>query len=133
MRCAVCILLILLLLPFSSAAQSQNPASPPENKEPQPYEPEEFPGWSQKLRRVEIITLGLFPFAFVFSSLAYDVGRYSVHHFDSRYAPGFFGSADRVSRSSDDTRNVIILSISLSALLAIVDLIIEENKPQRTR
>jgi hypothetical protein len=133
MRRFVSLLVVLAFVPFSLAAQSQNPPAPPENREPVPYGPDEFPGWSQSLRRAEIITLGLFPFAFLFSSLAYDTGRYAVHNFDSRYAPGPFGSADSVSRSNTDTRNVIMISISLSVFLAVIDLIIEENKPQRVR
>ena len=133
MRRLISVLLILLLLPFSLAAQSQTPAEPPHSTEPVPYAPDEFPVWSRRLRRAEIITLGLFPFAFIFTSLAYDMGRYSMHNFDSRYAPGPFGSADKVSRSSADTRNVVIISLSLSAVLAVVDLLIEESKPRRAR
>ncbi|MDR3200327.1 MAG: hypothetical protein LBT68_02605 [Spirochaetales bacterium] len=134
MRKIVSLCIIVTFLPFSLAAQSQTPSAPPPvDTTPAPYEPDEFPGWSRSLRRAEIITLGLFPFVFVFSSLAYDTGRFAVHNFDNRYAPGPFGSADSVSRSGADTRNVIILSISLSALLAAVDFFIEQGKPQKTR
>jgi hypothetical protein len=133
MRRFISVLVMLMFIAFSLTAQSQNPSAPPENMDPVPYGPDEFPGWSKSLRRAEIVTLGLFPFVFLFSSLAYDAGRYSMHNFDSRYAPGLFQSADSVSRSSADTRNVIMISISLSVFLAVIDLIIEENKPQKAR
>ncbi|MDR1933750.1 MAG: hypothetical protein LBQ57_13115 [Spirochaetales bacterium] len=133
MRGVISVFLLITFVPFSLAAQSQNPESPPVNTDPVPYGPDEFPGWSRSLRRAEIITLGLFPFVYVFSSLTYDTGRFASHGFDSRYAPGFFGSADSVSRSSADTRNVILLGIGLSAFLALVDFFIEQGKPQKAR
>ena len=133
MRRLVSIFLLFAFLAFPLAAQSQNPPVPPDDTTPVPYGPDEFPGWSRSLRRTEIIALGLFPFAYLFTSLAYDTGRYAMHSYDSRYAPGPFRSADFAGRTSADTRNVIMISISLSALLAVVDLIIEESKPQRAR
>lgn len=132
--CAVVLVLFLaLVVTFSLPAQSQTPAVPPIDTTPQPYEPDEFPFGLRALRRAEIITLGLFPFAYLFSSFAYDTGRYAMHDFDAGYAPGPFASAGRVSRSSTDARNVILISISLSAILAAVDFFLELGEPRRGR
>ena len=133
MRFFLCVCLALALSAFPIAAQSQPPASPPANKTPAPYEPDEFPDWSKSLRRSEIIALGLFPFAYLFTSLSYDYGRYAMHGYDSRYAPGPFRSADYVGRTNADTRNVVMISISISALLALVDYFIEDSKPKKSR
>ncbi|MDR1625818.1 MAG: hypothetical protein LBT33_04695 [Spirochaetia bacterium] len=128
------LLVFVFLFPLCSlAAQSEAPASPPVDTTPEPYAPDEFPYGIRALRRAEIITLGLFPFAYFFSSFAYDTGRYAMHGFNSSYAPGPFASAERVSRSESDTRNVILISISLSALLAAVDFFIELDEPEKTR
>jgi hypothetical protein len=134
MRKLICLFLVLLtLLPFPAAAQSQPQPAPPVEASPEPYAPDEFPEWSRSLRRAEIITLGLFPFMFLFSTLAYDAGRFFAHNFDSRYAPGFFGSAETVAKSGSDRNNVILMSISLSMLLAAVDYFIEQGKPAKAR
>ena len=133
MKRLVTIILLFAFLVFPLAAQSQNPPVPPDDTAPVPYGPDEFPGWSRSLRRTEIIALGLFPFAYLFTSLVYDTGRYAMHNYDGRYAPGPFRSADSVGRTSADSRNVIMISISLSALLAVIDLFIDDSKPQRTR
>jgi hypothetical protein len=127
------LVLVFLLSLFPLAAQSETPASPPANINPEPYAPDEFPFGIRALRRAEIIALGLFPFAYLFSSFAYDTGRYAMHDFNSSYAPGPFASAQRVSRSSSDTRNVVLISISLSALLAAVDFFIELGEPENER
>jgi hypothetical protein len=129
-----CLLVFLFLFAaFSLSAQSDAPASVPASTLPEPYAPDEFPYGARALRRAEIIALGLFPFAYLFSSFAYDAGRYAMHDFNSGYAPGPFASAERVGRSSSDTRNVILISISLSALLAAVDFFIELSEPQPER
>ncbi len=41
-----------------------------------PYKDSEFPDWALKLRRFEIIAVGAFPVAYLFSGLGYDYAYY---------------------------------------------------------
>lgn len=120
MRRTLSLALILILLAVSGAAQ--------ETGEPEPYTPEEFPAWSRSLRRAEIITIGLFPFVFFFTALAYGGGRFFANGMDSRYAPSLFGSADSAPLTTGEKYGLITVSISISAILATIDYFIEKGR-----
>jgi hypothetical protein len=99
------------------------------SRDPVPYSPEEFPAWAHALRRGEIVALGLFPFVFLFSSLAYDTFRFAASGGNPNYAPGPFQSPGASPLSTQERVGVLAVSISVSALLAFVDYIIETRKP----
>lgn len=121
------ILLCCLLLVFLVLVGKQVWAESP--KDPVPYTPEEFPSWAHALRRGEIVALGLFPFVFLFSSLAYDTFRFAASGGNPNYAPGPFQSPGALPLSQQERVGVLLVSISVSALLAFVDYIIETRKP----
>ncbi|MCX7788775.1 MAG: hypothetical protein N2442_13890 [Spirochaetes bacterium] len=97
--------------------------------DPVPYAPEEFPSWARALRRGEIVALGLFPFVFLFSSLAYDTFRFAASGGNPNYAPGPFQSPGASPVSQHERMGVLVVSISVSALLAFLDFVIESKKP----
>lgn len=121
------ILLCCLLLLFGVIVAEQGWAESP--KDPIPYTPGEFPSWAHALRRGEIVALGLFPFVFLFSSLAYDTFRFAASGGNPNYAPGPFKSPGALPLSQQERIGVLGVSISVSALLAFVDYIIETRKP----
>lgn len=93
-----------------------------------------------RLRRFEIISFGTFPFTFLFSNIAYDLGRYGasvIRHGaeDERSVelqPTLFGE-----RNLEQNERLIILgsAAGLSVVLAGIDLLIERSRtrsaPQR--
>lgn len=117
-------LLILSLLVFIS-----NLVGAEGSKDPVPYAPEEFPSWARALRRGEIVALGLFPFVFLFSSLAYDTFRFAASGGNPNYAPGPFQSPGASPLTQQERIGVLMVSISVSALLSFVDYLIETRKP----
>lgn len=61
---------IVFLLPCGAGAQA---STPPATLTPaEPYTDQEFEPWMLELRRAEIIAIGAFPLAYLFSSLGYD-------------------------------------------------------------
>ncbi len=101
--------------------------------DPVPYAPEEFPSWARALRRGEIVALGVFPFVFLFSSLAYDTFRFAASGGNPNYAPGPFQNPGASPLSSQERMGVLLVSVSVSALLAFVDFLIETKKPINQR
>ncbi|MFQ3619742.1 MAG: hypothetical protein SNJ78_02245 [Spirochaetales bacterium] len=120
MKRLLCLVLVFLHLGLSIESQS--------SKDPVPYAPEEFPSWARALRRGEIIALGLFPFVFLFSSLSYSTFRFASSGGDPRYAPGPFQSPGAPPLSQTEKGGVLLVSVSISFLLAFVDFLIESRK-----
>lgn len=94
----------------------------------EPYRPEEFPEWAHSLRRFETIFFGSLPIAFLFSSLGFDLYAYSANNFRQEYLPLFFGNSPEKEQFTQDTMvQRIGISISLSLVIAIADLIIDKR------
>jgi hypothetical protein len=98
-----------------------------------------WPQFAKDLRRFDVVTFGLFPFAYLVTSIGYDLMRSAQHGWDSAYYPWpVKGSA---SWGSEDYRNVIIGSAVLSLSVAAIDLVIilikrraaEEKEEARSR
>lgn len=97
--------------------------------EPAPYEPEEFPQWARDLRRGEIVALGVFPIAYLATTIVYDLFRFGRESFASgsvavEYAPLFFAPPDAPGYSKEERRGVLIASLSLSTAVAVADYIL---------
>ncbi len=77
------------LAPAASTVAETPPATAPGADEhvPEPYRPEEFPGWALDLRRAEVIFFGSLPFSLFFTFEAYDLGRFVASGFDPLFAP----------------------------------------------
>ena len=126
--------LLVLLLPATLASQEVDPG---EGVSPEPYQPEEFPGWARDLRRGQIIALGVFPVYLLLTQLTYDLVRFSVRsaragEFERESAPWFFAPPG-VQRFSQE-ENVIILSISaiVSVVFAVADYALGRREGRRS-
>ena len=86
-----------------------------------PYKPDEFPEWTVDLRRAEIITIGSFPLAFMFTALVYDVSMSAASGFDPTIP---FGS----NRTQDDIVNLLLISAGVSVAIGLADFIIQQVK-----
>ncbi len=94
----------------------------------EPYRPDEFPEWAHTLRRFETIFFGSLPIAFLFSSLGFDLYAYSANNFSQEYLPLFFGNSPEKEQFTQDTMvERVGISISLSLVIAIADLIIDKR------
>lgn len=107
----------VLLVCFLSYVCSFVPAD--SSQDPEPYKPEEFPSWARSLRRGEIVALGLFPFVFLFTSLAYQ-GLRQVSGSDSGLLSDLSSDRQKIG--------MLTISLSLSTLLAVVDYFLEKGK-----
>lgn len=97
----------------------------------EPYSPEEFPEWAHQLRRYETIFFGSLPFAFLFTSLGFDFYAYAANDFDDNYLPLFLGTSPEKEDFNNRTIGArIAVSISLSAVIAYIDYLIERKQDE---
>lgn len=116
----------------ASGTTGSNQAADPVAK---PYGADEFPEWAEDLRRFDVITIGSWPLSFLFSSIAYDVGRWA--HLSSteperasQYAPLLFSPPNKPANTIEETQTIIYISIGLSLGIGITDYIIGQIKRQ---
>ena len=114
-------LFALTIAPSAGAQESET--------EPEPYAPEEFPGWARDLRRGEIIALGSFPVVLLLSNIGYDLVRFGLESWEAgqwnyTYAPWFFGPPDKPPLTEDERIGVIATAAGISLGVAILDFII---------
>ena len=96
----------------------------PDSSAPEPYGPEEFAPALRALRRGEIVAVGVFPLALLFTRVAYDYGRWAFNGFDPENAPyaqplgtdPFPDEADRVA--------VALGAVGVSVTFALVDFLL---------
>ncbi len=100
---------------FAQAAPSPLPA---------PYEASEFPDWALKLRRWEIVSLGVFPIALFYSRLSFDFGRYAGSGFQPEYAPWPFKNEYSYRPSDDEQRTAFLVAAGLSLAVGGIDALI---------
>ncbi len=130
--------LVLLLL---FACTVTVPAQQDGNAEPEPYDPEEFPTWLVKLRRFEVVAFGTFPAALLFSNLGYTLYRFIEASIQGGAVTGEevpvpFGIGGADALTQEERRGVITVSVSLSAAVALIDLIlgyVHDDPEQRPR
>lgn len=127
------ILLLILCAPLMVPpvfAQSTNRAeASPGEQEPVPYSEEEFPEWLVTLRRFEVITIGSFPAALLFTNLGYSLYRFVQASIEAgsvtgENVPVFFGAAGAQDLGQEERRRVLTISISISGAVALLDLIL---------
>jgi hypothetical protein len=83
----------------------------------------EWPQFAKDFRRFDVISFGIFPFAYLVTSIGYDLSRSAQHGWDSAYYPWPFNEGG-VGWTSDDYRNVLIGSAVVSLSVAAIDLAI---------
>ncbi len=124
-------LALVLLLCFSASvlpAQSGGNAGSA-GAAPEPYSPDEFPGWARDLRRGEIIALGSFPVVLLLANVGYDAVRFGreslkAGEWNYTYAPWFFGPPDKPPLTEDERIGVILTAAGMSVGVALIDFII---------
>lgn len=110
------ILLIPLLIFFIFS-----PAYCEDSKESTESESFEFPQWALYVRRTEIVTLGSLPFTSLGVTFAF--GAYKYFSGATTVFPNPFDKSSSVF-SEDDVKKIILISVSISAVIGIVDLIV---------
>ena len=100
-----------------------------ESEEAEPYSPDEFPNWSKKVRRAEIITLGSVPFTTLGVILTY--GTYQYIKGESVSFPNPFDS----SKNYDERQIKMIIGYTAAASCAIglTDFLITFIKEKHTQ
>ncbi|MDR3302469.1 MAG: hypothetical protein LBT01_08105 [Spirochaetaceae bacterium] len=98
---------------------------PPEQK------PFEFPQWAKDLRRADIIMFGVFPFAWLFTSIFVDIGRAADHNWDWSYYTGIGSSSDSKPWANEDYEKALWISAVAAVSVAIIDFVIIKIKRSR--
>lgn len=118
--------------PAASLAPGVSPTPSPiaSALQPVPYKANEFPQWSNDLRRGEIITVGSFPIAYLFSSLFFDLGRWIVKYGNgdpdySRYTPF---SANKPDNTTAEVTGLVVAAVSVSVVVAIIDYVAGQSQ-----
>lgn len=99
----------------------------------------EFPQWVRDLRRVNIISFGLFPFSMFFTTFFTDMYRWNnangmnFSEEGRRYAPWPFKSAGAVEMTTEEYQRTILMAAGLSVTVALVDLLIVNIKRSNER
>jgi hypothetical protein len=112
----------------ASSGQTDAEASAAEGQ-PVPYDEDEFPEWLVKVRRFEVITIGSFPAALLFTNLGFSLYRFIQASIEAgsvtgENVPVFFGAAGAQDLTDQERRRVLTISVSLSGAVAILDLIL---------
>jgi hypothetical protein len=98
---------------------------PPEKK------PFEFPQWAKDIRRADIIAFGVFPFAWLFTSIFVDIARAGEHNWDWSYYTGIGSSSGAKAWENEDYERSLLITAAVAASVALIDFIIIKIK--RTR
>jgi hypothetical protein len=126
----------LLLTPcFRAEAQSSNSSSSPTTIV---FDISDLPQWVKDMRRWDIIAFGSFPFSMFVVTFATDMFRWSnangmdFSEMGRRYAPWPLKTAGNTMTNDEYTRTFLIAA-GLSAVIALVDLIIVKIKQNDER
>lgn len=88
------------------------------------YTDDEFPPWVLKLRRAEIIAVGAFPIAYLFTGLGFDYGYYASTGFSSEYMPWPVGSGTSGWTTSANGPELQKKNVTLVAVAAGISLLL---------
>lgn len=124
---ALLLLLLAVCVAFPVSSQRSGPgdrATGDESEgvetEYEPYSEDEFPEWLQTLRRAEVIFIGAFPVAMLFTSLAYD-GYKAVRTAITDEASTGPTAVPIGEYSADEGLGILIAGAGLSLVVALVD------------
>lgn len=92
-----------------------------------------FPQWAIDLRRWNIISFGLFPFAMFFTRTGYDIHRMSINGWDMNYAPWPLKPAGAPGYDNHEIRRNVLIAAGLSVTVAAVDLLIVSIRRRNER
>ena len=142
MRRTLALLLILLLsLPaglFGADSKSKNTTKDElENVYPdllpEPYDPDEYPAWTKKLRRATVVFVGSYPLSVFFTKLGMDLYTWGYHNFDSEYSPAILGGGGDKSRkmTTSEIKKVTLAALAVSGVVTLADFVIQEIKENK--
>ncbi len=99
------------------------------NKDPEPYNVNEFEDWMYFAFRFLAVSVGSFPFSIILSTAIFDTYRTIVEsknagYFKSQYLPLFFKGADAPPYTSDEVSIILLTSLGISLTVGMIDLII---------
>ncbi|MDR1230227.1 MAG: hypothetical protein LBK61_02375 [Spirochaetaceae bacterium] len=117
-------LLFFLAVASSVAAQTNTTA-------PSAEETIEWPQFAQDLRRFDVVSFGLYPFAYLVTGIGYDLVRSAQHGWNSAYYPWPLNDGG-VGWDSDDYRKVIAGAAVVSLAVAAIDMTIVWIKRRAT-
>lgn len=105
---------------------AQQPGGAEDEISAEPYSPYEFPRPVLDARRFTIIATGAFPVTMFFGGLFYEFARFGYFSAQSGeirgdYAPLFFGPSTGPRFNPDEQRNVLMVGVSLSLFVALLD------------
>jgi len=96
-----------------------------------------IPGWAKDLRRIDIITFGVFPFSLFFVTFATDMVRWykagDKPFSDNRYAPWPIKSAGAVEMTTEEHIRTILIAAGVSVAIALLDFMIVKIKQRNER
>lgn len=88
----------------------------------EPYGKDEFPAWLSDIRRAEIISFGIFPFATFFTSTYYGYYRYYQHDQAAGYEPWpLTNSETAIPLTEDEQMQIVLVSAAISVGGAVID------------
>ena len=116
-------LFLYVLLCFSSLSLCHGQEEP---QDPEPYQEHEFPTWAWDIRRWDIIFIGTFPFTMFYSTLIFQMSRYIQSGFEEELVPAPFGGLRSIPLEDKEKRGILISALSMSAVIAFADLIINK-------
>lgn len=109
-----------LLTALVLAVAAAGPAAAQEQPVPEPYEAAEFAPALHHLRRAEIIAVGSFPFALLFTTLVYDYARWAGSGFQDTQAP-FRRGLDQDPFSDGEKVGIALAAVGVSVAVAVAD------------
>ena len=142
MRKTLALLLILLLtLPACLfGADSKSSTSTKDELEdvypdllPEPYDPDEYPAWTKKLRRATVVFVGSYPLSVFFTKLGMDLYTWGYHDFSSEYSPAILGGGGDKSRkmTPNEIKRVTLGALAVSGVVTLADFVIQEIKENK--
>ena len=125
--------LLFVTLTFSAFAQTDSDSSkttPPVSvptpvlQNGVPYGAQEFPPWERSLRRFEILAVGAFPIAYLFSGIGFDYYYYFSNGFPNANIPWPLGpgTGQWIAQTQPmelQKKNITMVSVSLAASLVV--------------
>lgn len=89
---------------------------------PAPTPPYQFPQWAKDIRRFDIIAFGVFPFAWLFTSIGVDIYRSAQHSWsDDRYYPWPMTGKNPVAWNNDE----YVMALTFAGIAAITIAVID--------
>jgi len=98
---------------------------------PEEYEDSEFHPALRDIRRAEVILVGSYPFAILFTKLYFDFYDYASSGFSRSESPSLFGGSENEARTSDETGKLLLSALFVSAAVAAADFFIGKIKAEK--